>query len=620
MRQLFKVAYTIIGILLAIFIVVKVVNSLKSTKPPPNPNDATTELEKYTSQLKDLEKQMKANIDGADTSSPICFINKGNYATLKNQIEIINEKVMNYKLVENIKDDADGKKAKNDYESINLSIESIISKVKELLPCGEYCYQGNWSDLNCECKDPYPIPIIYKDSNGQDRVYCWSDDCELHPHKQFIPGSSTDPSTNQCKCLPGFSDVNGNCIEQKSPSDQELTDLTATMKTDTTGLGFFFCKVSDGDKIVTDLGALKDKANELMKMGYGIISKDTIDNYNAAQQAASAAVTKYNTLQTCDNYCGNTAHYDEKSNTCICNDPNSTFDKMNGCTCKSGYEPGLNACVPINNPDTDSLIKNTASILQFTNDILNKCTNCITTKTFDDKITLINGLKIFCEKIINTGIPSKASVDAYNTQVTNTKNSIQTIIDKKLPDCGDYCWQATYNETNNDCECPTGTTKDVNPADGRPYCYNCGPNSSFVFPSRPSKDPSSNTCACNSGYCKIGTVCEDCKAKLLEETALLNTDYDNIQTTITNNFNIFGELISGGKIPFVIKPRSNILKPLSKNVITVNTLSDCVNAANSKTVNAFSFLPGSLSNNCILYAGNPKNTVHDETSIYGYKA
>jgi hypothetical protein len=278
MMPLFKVVYTIIGILLAIFIVVKVVNSFKST--PPIPNDATTELEQYTAQLKGLQTQMKANIDGADTSSPICFINKGNYAILKNQIEIINEKVMNYKLVENIKDDADGKKAKNDYESINLSIESIISKVKELLPCGEYCYQGNWSDLNCECKDAYPIPIIYKDSNGQDRVYCWSDDCELHPHKQFMPGSSTDPSTNQCKCLPGFSDVNGNCIEQKSPSDQELTDLTATMKTDTTGLGFFFCKVSDGDKIVTDLGALKDKAIELLKMGYSdlIIFDDSLLN------------------------------------------------------------------------------------------------------------------------------------------------------------------------------------------------------------------------------------------------------------------------------------------------------------------------------------------------------
>ena len=62
MRQLFKVAYTIIGILLAIFIVVKVVNSLKSTKPPLFPNDATSELEKYTAQLKGLEKQMKVSV------------------------------------------------------------------------------------------------------------------------------------------------------------------------------------------------------------------------------------------------------------------------------------------------------------------------------------------------------------------------------------------------------------------------------------------------------------------------------------------------------------------------------------------------------------------------------
>ena len=620
MRTLFKTFYIIIGILLAIFIVVKISRSFKTNPSHPSDPNATTELEQYTSQLKGLQTQMKADVDGADTPSPICIINddpKTGYLYQKQQIQIVFDKVKGDNLLAMASKDA-----VDAYNAISSSINAFTDKVDKLLPCSQYCYQGTWDNsLACECKDPYPVPIIYKDSNGQERVYCWSDDCELRPHKQFVPGSSTDPSTNKCNCLPGFlPDVNGNCIEQKSPADQELMDLTTTMKTDTTNLEFFFCKVSDGDgdKIVKDLNNLKKTADGLMRMGYGIISKDTIDNYNAAQQAANDAITKYNALQTCDNYCGNTARYDEKSNTCICNDPNSTFDKVNGCTCKSGYEPGLTACVPENNPDTESLIKNTASILQFTNDIINKCTKCITTKTFDDKVTLINGLKIFCTDIINKGIPSKTSIDDYNIQVTKTTSIIQAITDKKLPDCGDYCWQATYNETNNDCECAAGTTPATK--DGKIYCYTCGDNSSFVPPDKPDRNYPPTSCVCdpNYGICG-GTTCDDCTAKLVSKNTLLNTDYDNIQATVTNNFNEFGQSIAGGKIPFIIKPRSNIgSKPLSKKVITANTLSDC--AANLQTSSAFSFLPGSLSNNCVLYTtGTAKNTVPDDTSIYGYR-
>lgn len=612
MRQLFKVVYTIIGILLTIFIVVKVVNSLKSTKPL-IPNDATTELEQYTSQLKGLQTQMKADVDAADTPSPICIINndpKTGYPYQKDQIQGVFDKVKGDNLVAMASKDA-----VDAYNAISSSIKAFTDKVDKLLPCSQYCYQGTFDmSLSCECSEPYPVPIIYKDSNGQERVYCFSDDCELTPHKQFIPGPTRDPSKNQCNCLPGFSeDLNGNCV---SKTDQELINLTATMKTDTTNLGFFFCKVSDGDNIVTDLNNLKDKADGLIKDGN--ISQNTMNNYDTAQKAANDAITKYNALQqNCKDYCGNTAQYDEKSNTCICNDPNSTFDKVNGCTCKSGYEPGLNACVPVNNPDTESLIKNTASILQFTNDIINKCTKCITTKTFDDKITLINGLKIFCENIINTGIPSKTSIDAYNTQMTNTNNIINPI--KNLPDCGDYCWQATYNETNNDCECAAGTTLDINPADGKPYCYNCGPNSSFVFPSQPNRDSSLNKCVCkpNFGICNTPNLCEDCTSKLVTENTLLNTDYDNIQATVTNNVKLYGTNKIGGFLYNII-PRSNIQSSDTKKIITANNLPDC--ALYSEKEDAFSFLPGSLSNNCILYTSSKKtNTIPDETSTYGYK-
>ena len=626
MRPLFKVVYTIIGILLSIFIVVKVVNSLKSTKPPPIPNDATTELEKYTAQLKGLQTQMKADVDGADTPSPICIINddpKTGYLYQKQQIQNVFDKVTRDNLVAT----ADPK-AVNAYNDISSSINAFTDKVDKLLPCSQYCYQGTLdnSSLACVCNEQYPVPIIYKDSNGQDRVYCWLDDCELRPHRQFIPGSSRDPSTNNCKCMTGFVEKDGNCVDQAV--DQQLMELTTKINKNTKILDFFFCKLNDGDSdiIVTDLGNLEKAASALITANPGnIISQDTLNKYSTAKTAADDAITKYNGFQKCEDYCGNTAKYDEISNACLCNDndPNIIFDKVKGCTCKSGYEPGLNACVPIQNPDTENLISSTAFILQFTNEILKKCTNCTTAKTFNDKVTYINQLQTSCNQSIKTGIPSKASVDAYNVQVTKTENIIQTIMYKKLPDCGDYCWQATYNETNNDCECPTGTTKAVNSSDGKTYtyCYICGQNSNFVFPNPPTKEPSPSTnCVCdtNFGICNTPNLCEDCTAKLVNDNTSLNTDYDNIQATVTNNFDTYGRLLVAGKIPVIIKSRSNIgSKPLSKKVITANALLEC--AKNLETVSAFSFLPGSLSDNCILYTtGNQKNTVPDETSIYGF--
>lgn len=368
MRTLFKTFYIIIGILLAIFIVVKISRSFKTNPSNPSDPNATTELEQYTSQLKGLQTQMKADVDAADTPSPICIINndpKTGYPYQKDQIQGVFDKVKGDNLVAMASKDA-----VDAYNAISSSIKAFTDKVDKLLPCSQYCYQGTFDmSLSCECSEPYPVPIIYKDSNGQERVYCFSDDCELTPHKQFIPGPTRDPSKNQCNCLPGFSeDLNGNCV---SKTDQELINLTATMKTDTTNLGFFFCKVSDGDNIVTDLNNLKDKADGLIKDGN--ISQNTMNNYDTAQKAANDAITKYNALQqNCKDYCGNTAQYDEKSNTCICNDPNSTFDKVNGCTCRSpDYVPGSKKCVPKqdNNPDTQTLISNTAFILQFTNDI-----------------------------------------------------------------------------------------------------------------------------------------------------------------------------------------------------------------------------------------------------------
>ena len=601
MRQLFKVAYTIIGILLAIFIVVKVVNSLKSTKPPPIPNDATSELEKYTAQLKGLEKQMKADVDGADT--PICIINddtKTGYLYQKQQIQIVFDKVKG----DNLLATAD-RKAVDAYNGIYSSVNAFTDKADNLLPCSEYCYQGTWDNsLACECKDSYPVPIIYKDSTGKDRVYCWSNDCELQQNRQFMPGSSPDPSKNQCNCLPGYVEKDGNCISQ---ADQQLIDLTTNINADTNKLNFFFCKIDAADAIVADLGNLKKAAIALIQNPGNIISPGTRGIYSSAQQAADTAINKYNGFtMTCDKYCGNTAKYEEDTNpgpgACVCNDPNAMFNPNstsdNKCTsCNVGYEQGLNnKCVLKNNSDTNTLISNTSKILELTKDIVKKCTYCISPETFGNNVDSINTMQNTCDYIItkNNPGPSLESYNAYSKQKDASSKIIKNI--EKLKKCDDYCGYeiSKYDPNSNTC-----------------ICY----DKNAIF------NDFNRNCTCIKGYNKCGgTQCEDCSAILDDQTNLLNTDYTNIQNTVTNTntFNTFGQSIAGGKIPFIIKPRSNIRsKPLFKKVITANTLSDC--AANLQTASAFSFLPGSLSDNCILYtSGNVKNTIRDETSIYGY--
>jgi hypothetical protein len=383
MRQLFKVAYTIIGILLAIFIVVKVVNSLKSTKPPPIPNDATTELEKYTAQLKDLEKQMKVSVKMQNLSGEsqmLCILNDNNsdpnsYPSIKGQILGIVSKVIKDDLL-NIKKTSDTSRAK--YTSIINEINDYIKVADNLLSCKDYCFQGEFTGTNnsdsvctCQYQDPsgkdYYFPIL-SNSSGKNKIYCWTGECDASQNKQFVGGQDpANPQLNTCNCLNGFSpDGNGNCV---SKDDQELTDLTTQIKNDTTQLttklssGFFFCKPidgkGDGDLIVTDLNNLKNKADELIKDGN--ISQNTINNYNTAETAAGNAITTYNALTTCDKYCASiAATYDETNNTCICNDKNSTFNKNNkACICNSGYNlcpgPACENCDDKLNSDTDSL-------------------------------------------------------------------------------------------------------------------------------------------------------------------------------------------------------------------------------------------------------------------------
>jgi hypothetical protein len=626
MRPLFKVVYTIIGILLAIFIVVKVVNSFKST--PPIPNDATTELGKYTSQLKDLEKQIKADVDSSDTLAPICIIDRQKYIDLINDINTVKNKVNDDKLYENA--DTDTRTA---YDGIVKPLDTFTANTANLLDCSEYCYQGKLDGTNplqCVCQQQYSIPIIYKDSNGKERVYCWDSDCELQPHRQFVPGSSRDPSTNKCNCMTGFVEKDGNCVAQRSPEDQKLAELTTKINEDIDNFNnkFFFCKIDVADAIIDDLGNLEKAAGALID---GNIFKDTLEKYKSAKKIADALIDKYNGLPKCDEYCGNTAKYEEDTNpgACVCNDrhaifnPNSTSD--NKCTsCDVGYEQGLNKCVTIrnNNSDTGTLFSHTSSINQFTKDIVAKCTYCISQETFNDKQTIIDELKADSELIIkrNNPGPSLESYNAYNTEITASTNAINKIKDKDLPQCDEYCWQAKYNATNNDCECATGTTQVTN--SGKIYCYVCGKNSHPVFPNPPSKEPSPITnCECdtNFGICNTPGVCENCTEKLKSENDLLQTDYTNIQNSVSNNIDVYGTF-TAGKLVYNIKPRSNIQSSNSTEKKTVrNGILDCASYLLGEK-DAFSYLPGSLSDNCILYTtNNATNTVTDEISIYGYK-
>jgi len=397
MRTLFKTFYIIIGILLAIFIVVKISRSFKTNPSDPN---ATTELEQYTSQLKGLQKKMKVSVKMQELSGEtemLCILNNNNsdpnsYPSIKGQIAGIVAKVNQAGLLNpGIASDDSVK----DYKTIDDTINEYIGIADNLLSCKDYCFQGVFTDPNnnenafcsCEYQDPsgedYYFPIL-SNSSGKNKIYCWTDECDASQNKKFIAGSDPkNPQSNQCVCLPGFSpDGNGNCVNKE---DQELTDLTTQIKTNTTNLttnlssGFFFCKPTDGkgngDIIVTELETLKNKAAGLINNVN--ISKDTMNNYDTAQKAADDAITIYNALPTCVSYCGNTATYDEKNNICKCNDQNSNFNKdKKSCSCNTGYNlcpgPQCEKCDDILNSDTASL-KNNYGYIQST--ILNDITN-----------------------------------------------------------------------------------------------------------------------------------------------------------------------------------------------------------------------------------------------------
>ena len=400
MRTLFKTFYIIIGILLAIFIVVKISRSFKTNPSHPSDPNATTELEQYTSQLKGLQKKMKVSVKMQELSGEtemLCILNNNNsdpnsYPSIKGQIAGIVAKVNQDGLLNpGIASDDSVK----DYKTIDDTINEYIGIADNLLSCKDYCFQGiftgtNNSDSYCTCQyqDPsgqdYYFPIS-SNLSGKNKIYCWTGECDASQNKQFVGGSDpTNPQLNKCNCLTGFSpDGNGNCV---SKDDQDLTNLTTQIKTDTANLttklssGFFFCKPidgkGDGDLIVTDLNNLKNKADELIKDGN--ISRETINNYNTAETAANNAITTYNALTTCDKYCASiAATYDETNNTCMCNDKNSTFNKnKKACICNSGYNlcpgPVCANCDDILNSEIASL-KNDYGYIQST--ILNDITN-----------------------------------------------------------------------------------------------------------------------------------------------------------------------------------------------------------------------------------------------------
>jgi hypothetical protein len=328
MRQLFKVAYTIIGILLAIFIVVKVVNSLKSTKPPLLPKN----LEWFIDNLKKIQKDMKSN------RTPVCIIDKTKYTTDKIAVNAI---LSNPDLPSIIK--YSNQPTVDIFNKLKESIKqsyTVYDKLFNEPDCQHRCYQGTYNPgtTSCACDGDYPYPI---EVDG--KIYCWNGDCSATENKIFTPGG-IDPKTNNCECMPGYmrDPTNPqNCIKSTNPEIQKLIYLTEELKTlkeeyekhqDPTQTNlFFFCKTDLASELIKNIQYNNQEVENIINMGFTNlpIPPQLKTNYQDIKKYTDVYITTYNNLLTCDKYCWQ-AKFNKDTNDCKCETGNPIKFNFNG--------------------------------------------------------------------------------------------------------------------------------------------------------------------------------------------------------------------------------------------------------------------------------------------------
>jgi len=568
-------------LLFILVIVIALVYKLtrKVSNSPNSPNSPKNGLEKYVEQLQTLKKEITSN------ATPTCMSDTNLYQKYKTMVlAIINDPVVKG-IID--KKQAD-QKTIDAFVSLSTALTQLFVIYDKLPSCADLCFQGSFDSLikTCVCSEPgFPYPIIDPVTG---KVYCWEQNCSADTHQQFIEGQTSDPKSNSCICLPGYVQDPKNhsrCIESSNISTQ-LESKTQEIKdsVDQFQKKKVFCESEPSDELIADMGKLIVEGDDLLQTGFGNISQQSIDDYQAEKKIANGVIANYKSLPQCSDYCGNISKYDPKQNLCICNDPNSTFDNKK-CVCNNGFESGIRNCVVVNNNNTNLVNANT-KILAGLQSELQKCVNCIPPGSdakqsfLDNVIEKSNGFKQDIEKIIgarnipNPSLqPSLQSLTDFQKQYESIMNLAQS--KKNLPSCELYCWQAGYNPATHDCVCNVGQKIEY---DGKFYCDNCStsdPNSQLQLDPLPNQDFSQNVCICKPTFNICGdTKCEDCNAKLASANSNLSTDQTFINQSVLFNYPVQGEFMNN-QTQYIISPNQDVSGKIAETKLTGNMI-DCI--------------------------------------------
>jgi len=562
--------------LLLFILVIVIVLIYKSTRKVSG-SGSQNNLEKYVEQLQTLKKEITSN------ANPKCMINIDMYQQYKKTaLSIINDPVVKA-IID--KKQAD-QKTIDTFVSLSTALTQLFVIYDKLPYCADLCFQGTYSTQICICDNPvFPYPIIDPVTG---KVYCWEQNCSADTHQQFNEGQTKDPSGNSCICLPGYVQDPKNksrCIESSNISAQ-LENKTQEIKdsVDQFQKKKVFCDSETSDELIAEMGKLIVEGDDLLQTGFGNISQQSIDDYQAEKKIANGVIVNYKSLPQCSDYCGNISKYDPKQNLCICNDPNSTFDNKK-CVCNNGFESGIRNCVAVNNSNTQ-LVNTNTKILAGLQSELQKCVNCIPDgidakhSFLDSVIEQTEGLKQDIEKIIgarnipNPSLqPSLQSLTDFQKQYESIMNLVQT--KKDLPSCELYCWQARYDTPSHDCVCNVGQKMEY---DGKFYCNNCSvsdPNSQLQLDPLPTQDFSQNVCICKPTFNICGdTKCEDCNAKLAGANTNLSTDQTNINNSVLFDYPVKGEFVQN-QTQYFILPNKDVSGKIEETKLTGNMI-ECI--------------------------------------------
>ena len=285
---------------------------LYSPTPSPEPTPDDT-LNGYTTQLQLLNKKLKVD-------APVCL--GAAFAVDNATIDTITKTAQSF--IAN-KDNKPSTDAVNAYIAIQTTITTELAiLVNTLLPCTDYCFQGTYNDTakTCVCANPsYPVPI---QQGG--RVYCASDDCSMRPHAHFIPGKTTDPSTNTCSCDDGYTNVDGVCMNNQDIVTAKLRVDIATIvstvallvKTTT------YCKGPHFTDLLKLIATAEQDAETLINDKTNPPTQQAIDDYHTEKDASQKTIFSLDRLPSCKQFCIQ-GTYNDMTGECNCD--NSSYSK-----------------------------------------------------------------------------------------------------------------------------------------------------------------------------------------------------------------------------------------------------------------------------------------------------